>query len=160
MPDVLACPYVWTRHATCRVLLKWAGATPRTFWAAESRKSGVAPARFSVFSTLTFAFTGSLSPTAERNCSRHRVKKQVKTKVQCVVLTFFTWTRERERRGGSSCRPLKPRTSTEASKKEKVREHFHQILYLLGNIQARKSEKPPAQKHLFVGRRICEFQSC
>src|SRR5437879_8918613 len=34
-----------------------AGATPRTFWAAESRKSGVAPARFSVFSTVTFPFT-------------------------------------------------------------------------------------------------------
>src|SRR5277367_3828504 len=32
-----------------------AGATPRTFWAAESRKSGVAPARFGVFSTVTFA---------------------------------------------------------------------------------------------------------
>jgi len=29
-----------------------AGATPRTFWAAESRKSGVAPARFGVFSTV------------------------------------------------------------------------------------------------------------
>src|SRR5580704_9768459 len=32
-----------------------AGATPRTFWAAESRKSGVAPARFGVFSTVTLA---------------------------------------------------------------------------------------------------------
>jgi hypothetical protein len=31
-----------------------AGATPRTLWAAESRKSGVAPARFSVFSNVTF----------------------------------------------------------------------------------------------------------
>jgi len=30
-------------------------ATPRTFWAAESRKSGVAPARFGVFSTVTLA---------------------------------------------------------------------------------------------------------
>src|ERR1700691_900089 len=34
-----------------------AGATPRTFWAAESRKSGVAPARFGVFSTVTLACT-------------------------------------------------------------------------------------------------------
>src|ERR1700684_2166233 len=34
-----------------------AGATPRTFWAAESRKSGVAPARFGVFPTVTFACT-------------------------------------------------------------------------------------------------------
>src|SRR5439155_11906758 len=48
-----------------------AGATPRTFWAAESRKSGVAPARFSVFSTVTFVGIGSLSPTLQRNYSRH-----------------------------------------------------------------------------------------
>jgi hypothetical protein len=34
-----------------------AGATPRTFWAAESQKSGVAPARFGVFSNVTFPFT-------------------------------------------------------------------------------------------------------
>jgi hypothetical protein len=34
-----------------------AGATPRTFWADESRKSGVAPARFSVFSNVTFHLT-------------------------------------------------------------------------------------------------------
>jgi hypothetical protein len=38
-----------------------AGATPRTFWAAESRKSGVAPARFSVFSDAVFLFTQSRS---------------------------------------------------------------------------------------------------
>src|SRR5215472_9006355 len=31
-----------------------AGATPGTFWAAGSQKSGVAPARFSLFSTVTF----------------------------------------------------------------------------------------------------------
>ena len=35
-----------TRQAICRVLLKWAGATSKTFWAAESQKSGVAPAHF------------------------------------------------------------------------------------------------------------------
>jgi hypothetical protein len=32
-----------------------AGATPRIFWAAESRKSGVAPARFCFFPAVTFA---------------------------------------------------------------------------------------------------------
>src|SRR5690348_4994621 len=43
-----------SRHdLTCRR----AGATPRTFWAAESRKSGVAPARFGFFSTVTFGCT-------------------------------------------------------------------------------------------------------
>src|SRR5260370_12129383 len=36
-------------------LCRRAGATPRTFWAAEGRKSGVAPARFGVFSTVTLA---------------------------------------------------------------------------------------------------------
>ena len=36
-----------------------AGATPRTFWAAESRKSGVAPARFGVFLARLFV---SLNP--------------------------------------------------------------------------------------------------
>src|SRR5258708_37247783 len=33
-----------------------AGATPRTFWGAESRKSGVAPARFDFFSPGAFLF--------------------------------------------------------------------------------------------------------
>ena len=34
------------------------GSDPTNFiWAAESRKSGVAPARFGVFSTVTFLFT-------------------------------------------------------------------------------------------------------
>src|SRR5437879_9289101 len=66
-----------------------AGATPRTFWAAESRKSGVAPARFGVFFTVTFACAGSLSSTPQRNCSRHRLKILEKTKLKCVVLTFF-----------------------------------------------------------------------
>jgi len=31
-----------------------AGATPRTFWAAESRKRGVAPARFGSFPAVAF----------------------------------------------------------------------------------------------------------
>ena len=45
-----------TRREVRPALPKWAGATPRTFWAAEGRKSGVAPARFSVFSAVTFSF--------------------------------------------------------------------------------------------------------
>jgi len=44
----------WTRHCNCRVLLKRAGATPGTFWAAESRKTGVAPARFGSFPSAAF----------------------------------------------------------------------------------------------------------
>src|SRR5579862_445815 len=67
-----------------------AGVTPRTFWAAESRKSGVAPARFGAFSTVTFTCICSLSPTFQRNCSRHRVKDLEKTNVKCVVLTLFS----------------------------------------------------------------------
>src|SRR5207244_11008679 len=50
----------------------------------------VAPARFGVFSTVTFAFTASLSPTLRRNCSRHRVKNLEKTKLKKVILTLFT----------------------------------------------------------------------
>ena len=49
--------YYRNRQNTVRNLSLRAGATPRTFWAAESRKSGVAPARFGVFSTVTFPFT-------------------------------------------------------------------------------------------------------
>jgi hypothetical protein len=45
---------LWTRQFNCRGSLKRAGATPRTFWAAESRKSGVAPARFGSFPTAAF----------------------------------------------------------------------------------------------------------
>jgi len=37
-----------------RFVCRRAGATPRTFWAAGGQKSGVAPARFSAFSTVTF----------------------------------------------------------------------------------------------------------
>jgi hypothetical protein len=46
--------HLWTRQCNCRVLLKRAGATPRTFWAAESRKSGVAPARFCSLNSAAF----------------------------------------------------------------------------------------------------------
>jgi hypothetical protein len=61
------------------------------FWAAESRKSGVAPARFGVFSTVTLACIASLSPTLQRNCSRYRLKTLEKTKLKGVVLTFFSF---------------------------------------------------------------------
>ena len=69
--------------------MKRAGVTPGNFWADRPPKSGVAPARFGVFSMVTFARTGSLSPTLQTNCSRHRVKNLEKTKLKCVVLTFF-----------------------------------------------------------------------
>lgn len=52
---------LWTRQCNCRVLLERAGATPRTFWAAESRKSGVAPARFSSFFAGPFRVPKSVS---------------------------------------------------------------------------------------------------
>ena len=47
---------LWTRQYNCRVLLKRAGATPRTFWAAESRKSGVLPPISVVSIPLLFGF--------------------------------------------------------------------------------------------------------
>src|SRR5450755_4129165 len=52
-----------------------AGATPRTFWAAESRKSGVAPARFDVFFTVTFAFPGFVLLRFPRTSGLLQVKK-------------------------------------------------------------------------------------
>src|SRR6202167_1183706 len=67
-----------------------AGATPRTFWAAESRKSGVAPARFDVFSTVTFAFPGFVLLRFPRTSDLFRVKKCQFQKVQSVILAFFT----------------------------------------------------------------------
>src|SRR5712691_7309961 len=67
-----------------------AGATPRTFWAAESRKSGVAPARFDLFSTVTFAFPGFVFLRNPSTSDLLRVKNLAVTKVQSVSLTFFT----------------------------------------------------------------------
>jgi len=65
------------------------GSDPTNFWADSSPKSGVAPARFSVFSTVTFVGTVLLSPTVPRNCSRHRLKNLEKTKLKKVILTLF-----------------------------------------------------------------------
>src|SRR4029077_3973739 len=44
-----------------------AGATPRTFWAAESRKSGVAPARSGVFFCVTFLILVSFISSFSRD---------------------------------------------------------------------------------------------
>src|SRR5713101_3513447 len=65
-----------------------AGATPRTFWAAESRKSGVAPARFDVFSTVTFAFPGFVFLRFPKTSDLLRVKNCQFQKMQNVILTF------------------------------------------------------------------------
>ncbi len=73
-------------HASCVT----GGSDPTNFWADSSPKSGVAPARFSVFSTVTFVGIGSLSPTLQRNCSRHRLKNLEKTKLKKVILTLFS----------------------------------------------------------------------
>ncbi len=44
-----------------------AGATPRTFWAAERRKSGVAPAQFGDFFCVTFLFLVSIISSLSRD---------------------------------------------------------------------------------------------
>src|SRR5260370_35180776 len=46
-------PWKKVRHALLR---RGAGAPPQNFWAAWPQKSGVAPARFWLFSTVTFGF--------------------------------------------------------------------------------------------------------
>ena len=48
-------PYATAQYPCCEVSTR-AGATPRTFWAAESRKSGVAPAQSGDFFCVTFLF--------------------------------------------------------------------------------------------------------
>src|SRR5262249_50556677 len=67
-----------------------AGATPKTFWAAESPKSGVAPARFGIFSAGHFFFGLTLSSCLSGTCVCHKVKDSKQGRVQDVVLTFFT----------------------------------------------------------------------
>jgi hypothetical protein len=49
-------PSLWHGKTGTRPACLRAGATPRTFWAAESRKSGVAPARFGSFPIAGFPF--------------------------------------------------------------------------------------------------------
>jgi hypothetical protein len=45
----------YERNSTFIMLFPdWAGVTPRTFWAARSRKSGVAPAQFGECAAVTF----------------------------------------------------------------------------------------------------------
>src|SRR6266850_3108762 len=67
-----------------------AGATPRTFWAGGSPKSGVAPARFDLFSTVTFHIPGFVFLRNPSTSDLLRVKNLAVTKVQSVILTFFT----------------------------------------------------------------------
>ena len=56
----------WKKH-TARITVPEGGSDPTNFWAAESRKSGVAPARFGVFSTVTLAFAAfSISRSFKR----------------------------------------------------------------------------------------------
>ena len=67
-----------------------AGATPKTFWAALGRKSGVAPAQSGVFFGVTFSFSCRLFPPLPESYPLTRVKKVVKTKLKYVIPTFFT----------------------------------------------------------------------
>src|SRR5258708_17913301 len=67
-----------------------AGAIPRNFWAAWPPKSGVAPARFGLFSTVTFFSSHFVFLRLPRTSEFLRVKKLAISKVQSVILTFFT----------------------------------------------------------------------
>jgi hypothetical protein len=68
----------------------WAGATPRTFWAAESRKSGVAPARFCFSPTVTLSLAPVVFLRFDETSVTFQVKRVSIRKVQDVILTFFT----------------------------------------------------------------------
>src|SRR5437879_774182 len=80
------------QNKSCVFQQQEAGVTPeaRRDRAAILRHDGVAPAHFGVFSTVTFVCISSLTPALQRNCSRHRLKNLLKTKLKGVVLTFFT----------------------------------------------------------------------
>ena len=61
------CPVTVEKTCGTDLPCRRAGATPRTFWAAESRKSGVAPAQFSDFFCVTFLFLVSLISSFSRD---------------------------------------------------------------------------------------------
>jgi hypothetical protein len=78
---------------TCTTAAVWAGATPRTFWAAGGQKSGVAPARFGVFfqgasSFPAFRISDSgkklLAPQAEE-----RTEEEAEECSFCLLQVFF-----------------------------------------------------------------------
>ena len=85
--------HLWARQCNCRVLLQRAGATPRTFWAAESRKSGVAPARFGSFPAAAFWVSFQASHCLPAACAVTRVKTRVQEDLQSDDITFFTASR-------------------------------------------------------------------
>jgi hypothetical protein len=80
---------LWTRQCNCHVVWKRAGATPRTFWAAESRKSGVAAPVLVVFRTLLFGIRFNIAPSFS-GVGADRVKTLVQDEVQSKNVTFFT----------------------------------------------------------------------
>lgn len=66
------------------------GSDPINFWADGPPKSGVAPAQFSVFSTVTFEGTVAASLELTIRWTELRVKKVEKEKLKCVVFALFT----------------------------------------------------------------------
>src|SRR5260370_4788303 len=79
-----------TRREVRPVLPNWAGATSRTFWAAESRKSGVAPAQFLVFSDAIFVLAFSPRLFDSREMRLRQSEEVAISEVQNENLTFFT----------------------------------------------------------------------
>src|SRR5258707_14867190 len=59
-----------------------AGATPRPFWAAESRKSGVLPPNLVIFSVSLFSSSCLLFPRFPETYEDHMEKKMVKAKLK------------------------------------------------------------------------------
>ncbi len=68
----------------------WAGATPKTFWAAESQKSGVAPAHFGPYVHRALLSVISAICLFERQMRAWMVKDLETTGVQKVNHPFFT----------------------------------------------------------------------
>jgi hypothetical protein len=74
----------------CRGLLEREGATPRTFWAAQSRKSGVAPARFCISNYVTLIPSSPTRGGLSKTFGTREVKLLSKTNVKSVNSPFFT----------------------------------------------------------------------
>ena len=76
------------------------GADPVNFWADSPPKSGVAPARFGVLFTVTFAGAAAAGREPSIPLAQLPVKKVEKRRLKWVILTFFTslalvaWTAE------------------------------------------------------------------
>jgi len=87
-----------------RTLTKERLCDPKTFLGGSTPKKGrVAHARFCAFSTVTFPPLLFLSPTSERNSSRHRLKSVEKTQLKAVAIASLQLSTPESHSGEITC---------------------------------------------------------